>query len=362
MTVVTAGARLGPEPVQLLSPADRAYTDVEQQLALAPEEYRRLFHDMAVSRAFDEDAFRLQRQGKLALWPPLLGQEAAQVGSAHALHSDDYAFPSYREHAVAYCRGLDLACLLRLYRGDTHGGWDPHGYHFHLYTVVLGAQALHAVGYAMGVQRENTDQAVIAYFGDGATSQGDTNEALVWASTMNAPLVFFCQNNQWAISTPVERQTPVPIAQRAAGFGIPSVRVDGNDVLACLAETRAALDRARSGQGPTLIEALTYRMGPHTTSDDPTRYRTAAELEHWRGRDPLARFRDFLTANALADETFFSAVASDASSIIAAAREHAIDQPDPPAENLFTHTYVEPHPALTNQRNAYLNYLASFDE
>jgi 2-oxoisovalerate dehydrogenase E1 component alpha subunit len=206
-------------------------------------------------------------------------------------------FPTYREHGVAWCRGIDPVKLLELYRGVSHGGWDPKEHKFHLYTIVIGSQTLHATGYAMGVQRDGAvggdgadgagAEAVIVYFGDGATSQGDVNEAFVWASVFNAPVVFFCQNNQWAISEPLEKQSRIPLYQRARGFGFPGLRVDGNDVLACYAVTRKALQAAREGQGPTLIEAFTYRMGAHTTTDDPTRYRLASELEVWK--QPYAR-------------------------------------------------------------------------
>ena len=185
---------------------------------------------------------------------------------------------------------------LGLFRGVDQGGWDPNAHKFNMYTIVIGAQTLHATGYAMGVAMDgkvggDDGEAVIAYFGDGATSQGDVNEAFVWASVFNSPIVFFCQNNQYAISEPLERQTRVPLYQRAAGFGFPGVRVDGNDVLACYAVTRKALDDARHGQGPTLIEAYTYRMGAHTTSDDPTRYRIASEVEAWQAKDPIKRLR-----------------------------------------------------------------------
>ena len=251
-------------------------------------------------RRVDAEATALQRQGELGLWASLLGQEAAQVGSGRALRPQDYAFPTYREHGVAWCRGVDPLNLLGLFRGVNHGGWDPDEKNFHLYTIVIGAQTLHATGYAMGIQRDGDvgtgdperDAAVIAYFGDGATTQGDVNEAFVFAAVQNAPVVFFCQNNQWAISEPIEKQTRIPLYQRASGFGFPGVRVDGNDVLAVYAVTKAALDDAREGNGPTFIEAFTYRMGAHTTSDDPTRYRVAAEVEVWKQRDPIARLRD----------------------------------------------------------------------
>ena len=250
---------------------------------------------MVLVRRIDTEAIALQRQGELGLWASLLGQEAAQIGSGRALSPKDMAFPSYREHGVAWCRGLDPLRLLELFRGVNNGGWDPEEHKFHLYTIVIGDQTLHATGYAMGIQRDTAeDEAVIVYFGDGATSQGDVSEAFAWASVYNAPVVFFCQNNQYAISAPQERQSRVPLYQRSSGFGFPGVQVDGNDVLACYAVTKQALRAAREGEGPTLIEAFTYRMGAHTTTDDPTRYRLASELETWRLRDPIERVRSYL--------------------------------------------------------------------
>ncbi len=216
------------------------------------------------------------------------------------------AFPTYREHGVAWCRDVDPLTLLGLYRGTNLGGWDPGSNNFNLYTIVIGAQTLHATGYAMGVVRDGAvgtgdperDTAVLAFFGDGASSQGDVNEAFVWAAAGNLPVVFFCQNNQWAISEPVERQSRVPLYMRSSGFGFPGVRVDGNDVLGCLAVTRKALDDARNAQGPTLIEAYTYRMNPHTTNDDPRRYRLGSEIETWKLKDPIERVRAYLTREA----------------------------------------------------------------
>ena len=211
------------------------------------------------------------------------------------------AFPTYREHGVAWTRGVDPLHVMGLFRGVDNGGWDPVERGFNLYTIVIGAQCLHATGYAMGVQRDGAESAVLAFLGDGATSQGEVNEAMIFAASFSAPVVFFCQNNQYAISVPLERQTRIPLFQRAAGFGFPGVRVDGNDVLAVLAVTRAALAAAREGQGPTFIEAFTYRMGAHTTSDDPTRYRLASELEEWKLRDPIARLKAYLSRSGIAD-------------------------------------------------------------
>ena len=304
------------ETVQLLTPEGERIEHPDYPLDLSASEVKDLYRDLVLVRRIDTEAIALQRQGELGIWASLLGQEAAQVGSGRALGPRDMAFPTYREHGVAWCRGLDPTRLLELFRGVSNGGWDPAAHKFHLYTIVIGAQTLHATGYAMGIQRDGAvgedGEAVIVYFGDGATSQGDVNEAFIWASVFNAPVVFFCQNNQWAISEPLERQSRIPLYQRASGFGFPGLRVDGNDVLACLAVTRKAMQAAREGQGPTLIEAFTYRMGAHTTTDDPTRYRLASELQAWKLKDPIERVKAYLVRSGSADPAFFEAVEAEA--------------------------------------------------
>ena len=307
------------ELIQLLTPEGERVEHPDYPLDISARELQGLYRDLVLVRRMDTEAIALQRQGELGLWASLLGQEAAQIGSGRALGPRDMAFPTYREHGVAWCRGVDPIKLLELFRGVSHGGWDPAEHNFHLYTIVIGSQTLHATGYAMGIQRDGatgdggeTGEAVIAYFGDGATSQGDVNESFVWASVFNAPVVFFCQNNQWAISEPLERQSRIPLYQRSRGFGFPGLRVDGNDVLACLAVTRAALRAAREGQGPTLIEAFTYRMGAHTTTDDPTRYRLAGDLEAWKLRDPIERVKAYLVRSGGADTSFFNEVDAEA--------------------------------------------------
>src|SRR3569833_2288910 len=241
------------ERVQLLSPEGERLDDPDHPLDLTGEQVQGLFRDMTLARRLDTEAMALQRQGELALWAPLLGQEAAQIGAVRALEPEDYIFPSYREHAIAMCRGVSVSELLKLWRGTERGGWNAEKVRMACYAFVLGTQTLRAVGYAMGVQRDGAAEAVLAGFGDGSPSQGDVNEAFVWAGAQNAPVVFLCQNNQWAISAPLETQTRVPLSRRASGFGFPGVRVDGNDVFACLAVTRAALARAHRGEGPTLI-------------------------------------------------------------------------------------------------------------
>jgi 2-oxoisovalerate dehydrogenase E1 component alpha subunit len=360
------------ELVQLLTPEGErvAHPDYDQLVAdVTDEDVRGLYRDLVLARRIDTEAVALQRHGELGLWASLLGQEAAQVGSSRALRAQDHVFPTYREHGVAWCRGVEPGLLLGLFRGVDQGSWDPAENNFHLYTIVIGAQTLHATGYAMGVQRDGAvgtgdadrDTAVIAYFGDGATSQGDVNEAFIWAAVTNAPVVFFCQNNQWAISEPLERQTRIPLYKRAAGFGFPGVRVDGNDVLACLAVTRQALQRARDGEGPTLVEAYTYRMGAHTTTDDPTRYRLAAELEHWKLKDPIERVRAYLTRGGGADSDFFESVEAEAETLAEHLRAYCRDLPDPSPTSIFEHVYIEPTPTLVQQRDELAAYLASFD-
>ena len=357
--------------VQLLTPTGERRDDPEYSPRVAhldAEALRGLYRDMVPVRRFDGEATSLQRQGELGLWAQCLGQEAAQVGSGRALAPHDYAFPSYREHGVAHTRGVDLADLLRLFRGIDHGGWDPRAHGFHPYTLVVGAHTLHATGYAMGVQRDGLvgtgdparDTAVIAYFGDGATSQGDVNESFVYAAVNNAPLVLFCQNNQWAISVPPSRQSRVPLVRRGDGFGIPSVRVDGNDVLASYAVTAMALERARSGGGPTFIEAFTYRIGAHTTSDDPTRYRSAAEDEYWRQRDPIERLRLLLVAEGELPETFVAALEVEATALAERIRAFVHGLPRPATSEMFEHVYATPHAIVDSERAWFAQYEASF--
>ncbi|WP_350348399.1 thiamine pyrophosphate-dependent dehydrogenase E1 component subunit alpha [Agromyces sp. G08B096] len=325
--------------------------------ALADGELEQFYRDMVISRRLDVAGANLQRQGQLALWVPSHGQEAAQVGSARAARPQDHIFPSYREHIVGIIRGLDPVKILTLLRGTTLGGWDPaENGNFHLYTLVLASQTLHATGYAMGLGFDGasgtgdpeTDAAVLVYYGDGATSQGDASEAMVFASSYEAPQVFFVQNNQWAISVPVSRQSRSPISLRGTGFGMPGIRIDGNDVLVSYAVTRTALEEARSGQGPSFIEAVTYRMGAHTTADDPTKYRTQDEVDYWTLRDPITRYRTWLEQRG-ASAAFFDGVDADAADLAADVRRRTLEVTAPTREVIFEHVYSEPHPLMREQ-------------
>ena len=321
---------------------------------------RALYRDMAITRRLDGEGVALQRQGHLGLWAPAQGQEAIQVASAHACRPDDFLFPSYRELGVLVTRGASPADLVLGWRGEVHGTFDPYALHVATPQIIIGAQTLHAVGYAMGIQRDGGDQVSVAYFGDGATSQGDVNEAMVFASSFEAPVVFVCSNNQWAISEPVSVQSRFPIAGRAPAFGIPSLRVDGNDAIACAAAMRWALDRARSGEGPAFIEAVTYRMGPHTTSDDPTRYRDAAEVERWRGRDPLTRLEAHLRRSGAWDDAFAAEVAAAGDTLAAGMRDAALTAQTRPAIEVLDDVYAEPHVGMTRQRERFAAYLDGF--
>ncbi len=334
----------------------------DRVLDLGHDELRGFFEDMTVTRRLDTEATALQRQGQLGLWPPSLGQEAAQIGSGRSLRSDDFVFSSYREHGVAYCRGARPVDIVRSWRGVAVSGWNPYDINMASAQVIIGAQALHATGYAMGIQRDGADSVAIAYLGDGAMSEGDVSEAMVFAATFHAPVIFFVQNNQWAISEPATLQATVSIADRGPGFGIPSMRIDGNDILAVVAATRIALDRARRGEGPTLIEAVTYRMGPHTTADDPTRYRPEGDLELWARLDPIARLEALLVAeDALSDE-FRAQVAAKANAAAAQLRAECIALNDPEPLSIFDHVYAGPHVQLDAQRAAYARYLDTFEE
>lgn len=317
--------------------------------------------DMMVLRRMDTEATALQRQGELGLWAPLLGQEAAQIGSVRATQSEDFIFPSYREHGVAWARGVKAEDLLSVWRGVNPSGWDPNEVNIACQQIVIGSQALHAAGYAMGIKFDGGNQVALSYFGDGATSQGDVNEALVFAASYQAPALFFCQNNHWAISEPVGLQSRTQLADRAAGFGLAAWRVDGNDVLAVHAVTRAALEHVRSGAGPAFIEAVTYRMGPHTTADDPTRYRDEAELEHWRTKDPIQRLTKHLQLLGADVKSYVQRGEQAADELAAELRRAITSMPDPLPTALFAHVYAEPHAALAQAEHEYLQYLEEFE-
>ena len=306
-----------------------------------------LYRLMAITRRVDQEAVALQRQGELVAFPPLAGQEAAQVGSAAALRPTDYIFPSYRELGAAVARGVDLAAYLQAYRGIWNGGmYDPEQHHFAPIASSVGSHVLHAVGWAMGRRKDGVDDCAIAYFGDGASSEGDVHEAMNFGGVFRAPVIFFVQNNGWAISVPSERQTAGEIWRRAEGCGFPGLRIDGNDVEEVFGATADAAERARSGAGPTLIEAMTYRIGAHSTADDATRYREAAEVEPWLAKDPVERLRRRLAGEA----AFFDAVEEEARTVVAGLRASLAEARPRPLKEMFDFVYAEPPAGLRLQR------------
>ncbi|HYZ55077.1 MAG TPA: thiamine pyrophosphate-dependent enzyme [Streptosporangiaceae bacterium] len=350
----------GQAPQQYLRMDGTLNPACDLELAVTPQLARSLYREMVLARRLDQEAYHLQRQGELGLWLSCRGQEAAQVGSARALRESDWIFPAYREHAVALVRGVAPAELLAQWRGCCHGGWDPARHRMHIYSLVLGTQTLHATGYAMGVRADAAGEVVLTYVGDGATSQGDVSEALNWAAVTRSPVVFFCQNNQWAISTRVGTQTATPLHQRAAGFGLDTVYVDGNDVLAVHAATTMIAERVRAGGVPGFVEALTYRMAGHSTSDDPTRYRSSEETEYWERRDPLTRLRRFLDNNGWSDPAWLSELDGEAEQLAADVRAACLALPEPRLEDVFAATLVRESAALATERAAFTAYQDSF--
>lgn len=360
MSLTGGSPALNAVPVQFLD-TDGKLTASGRAAGLDLEAVEGFYRDMHLARRLDAEALALQRQGELGLWLMSVGQEAAQVGSIRALDPKDYVFPSYREHAAALCRGISPADLLIQWRGNQHAGWDTEKHRFHIYSLVLGTQTLHATGYAMGALLDGSNEVVLTYFGDGAASEGDVSEAFNWAAVGHAPIVFFCQNNQWAISTPARSQSKTPLHHRASGYGLDSYLVDGNDVLAVYAVTKAAVERTRTGGGPSFIEAITYRMAGHSTSDDPTKYRPQAEVDQWAERDPLARVEAYLrTCGTTGD--FFGGVAEQADQLAAEVRERCLSFPTPTLESAFDHVYADPHSTMDQEREEFLRYRAGFSD
>ena len=343
------------DPVRRLFAADGSLTeDARGSLGLGPEALQDLYRRMVAIRRADQEALNLQRQGQLGLWGQFLGQEAIHVGATLALRETDWIFPSYREFGMAMCRGVDPAEMLTLFKGLTHGAWDPKRFRFAPLAIPVATQIPHAVGFAMGCRFKKSDEAVLVTFGDGATSEGDWHEAMNFAGVFRSPVVFLCQNNAWAISVPLSRQTAGPIAERAPGYGFPGIRIDGNDILAVYAATRAAADHARAGHGPYLIEAVTYRMGAHTSSDDPTRYRPAADLEAWAQKDPIARYRSWLMSSRLLDEATDRAIIDDAEQLAREMREKLARAPMPAAgDAVYGRVYQSPSASFIKEREEF---------
>jgi pyruvate dehydrogenase E1 component alpha subunit len=346
---VSVNAREVTEPFRLVQPDGSGSADAGD--GLERDELRDLLRWMVLARRLDRECIALQRQGELTVYPGFEGQEAAQVGSAAALGPDDFVFPTFRELAAALVRGVDPVQYLAYHRGTWHGGpYDPRATRFGPICIPVATQIVHGVGYAMGLRLDGAAACSLAYFGDGSASEGDFHEGANLASVFRAPVILFCQNNGWAISLPTAEQTRGEIWRRAEALGFPGVLVDGDDVLAVHRVTREARDRALAGEGPTLIEARTYRIGAHSTADDAGRYRAEAEVDAARAHDPIARYRTWLLAAGHADEAFVADCEAEAEQRVLEIREGVIAQPDPPVEWMFDWTYADPPATLLRQR------------
>ncbi len=321
--------------------------DAKLDPKLAPNDLKRLYRAMVLGRRLDERMLRLQRQGRIGTFAPIKGQEASQLGSAFTLEPTDWMVPSVRETAAMILRGWPIEKILALFAGRLEGGQPGPEQHDLPITIPVSTQLPHAVGIAYGIQYRGENAVVMAYFGDGATSEGDFHEAANFAGVWHVPVIFVCQNNQWAISVPLKKQTNSrTIAQKASAYGFPGIQVDGNDVLAVYAASREAVERARAGQGPTLIECVTYRLGVHTTADDPTKYRTDEEVKFWEQKDPLTRFRAYLEKKKLLEASVEEQV--DEEIARAVERFEAMPPADPLA--MFEHAYAEMPQDLAAQR------------
>lgn len=336
------------EMLQILDEEGRIKTDLEPRLAA--EDLRKIYSLMVMTRAADQKAFKLQRQGRMGTYAPSLGHEACQVGTAYPLQKEDWFFPYFRDLGSYLTLGYPLSDYYLYWMGNEAGMKAPEHLNIFPLAIPVASQIPLSVGAGMAAALQNNKTAVATTFGDGATSEGDFHEALNFAGVFQTPNVFICYNNQWAISTPRSHQTAAKtIAQKAVAYGFPGIAVDGNDVLAVYAAVKEALDRARNGKGPTLIEAVTYRMGHHTTSDDASKYRLDVEVKEWEKKDPLLRFRIYLKSKGLWDESFEKAVQDKAEEDIETAVAKAESIPPPSLEDIFISTYKQMPPKLTEQ-------------
>lgn len=315
----------------------------------------RLYRQMRRARHFDERGWVLYRQGRLGVFPPFGGMEASQVGTAAALSADDWLFPTYRDTGAALTLGLPIARTLAYWRTSPHGWAMPENLKVLPFYIPIATQYPQAVGAALAEKRKGTRNVAMAYIGDGGSSEGDFHEALNFAGALNAPCVFILQNNGWAISVPTRSQTrATDLSRRAEGYGLPGVRVDGNDVLATWHVTAQAVERARNGGGPTLIETVTYRVKPHTVADDPSRYRTEEEGAPWREKDPVTRLRAHLLRTGVLNEEGEAALLAEVAAEFEEALREADTYPDPAPAEILDHVFAEPTPQLRRQREELL--------
>jgi 2-oxoisovalerate dehydrogenase E1 component alpha subunit len=342
------------EPLQLIDPKGRAGRSTGGLKLPGTQILLELHRRMVLGRRFDQQAGALTKQGRLAVYPSSRGQDGCQVGTVLALRDQDWLFPTYRDTVAIVTRGVDPVEALSLLRGDWHCGYDPYQYHVAPQCTPLATNTLHAVGLAYAARLRRQDQVALVLLGDGATSEGDTHEALNFAAVWKAPVVFLVQNNGYAISVPLAKQTAAPtLAAKGIGYGIPSLLIDGNDAAAVHAAVRASIERAAVG-GPTLIEAITYRIEAHTNADDAARYRDAAEVQAWLARDPIARLEAYLKAEGLLAETAARQLAAEAEQFAERLRDRMNHDVNVDPAELFAHVYARPTAALERQRAALL--------
>jgi pyruvate dehydrogenase E1 component alpha subunit len=342
--------------LRILHPDGRC--DEKLKPDLSDETVQNLYREMVFIRQADQRALSLQRQGRLGTYAPCQGQEAAQVGSAYALGEDDWIFPSFREMGACYMKGLPLKDIFVYWMGDERGQKVPEGVNVFPISVPVGSHPLHAVGVAWAARLQGEKICTMAYFGDGATSEGDFHEAMNFAGVFQAPTIFFCQNNQYAISVPRKMQTAAKtLAQKAVAYGFTGVQVDGNDLFAVYAATKEAREKAVSGGGPTMIEAVTYRFGPHTTADDPTKYRKDEELEEWKPLDPLLRLQRYLKGKKLWSEDWEAKIKEEAEKSISEVIQEAEGTAEPKPEEFFQYAFTEMTPNLKEQMNDFMAFL-----
>jgi len=354
------------QPLEYLSVLDEQGTlDAELEPDIPEEILLKLYRTMVLARKFDERLLNLQRQGRIGTFPPSSGQEAAHLGAAAVLEPSDWFVPAFREAAAEIWRGQTLESVIIHRNGFAEGIEMPPDSHDLPMSVPVGSQILHAVGLAWAAKYRKTDRVVMVFFGDGATSQGDFHEGLNFAGVFQTPTIFICQNNQWAISVPRSRQTrSETIAQKSLAYGMPGIQIDGNDILASYAAAREAVQRARSGGGPTLIECVTYRMTMHTTADDPRRYRTEQEVEHWKQRDPITRFQKYLVDKGLLAEKEIAdierAVLDEIQSAVDSAEKKMKTLGNP--EDIFKHLYAGMSPTLQEQKEELIREMAALEK
>ncbi len=325
---------------------------------LDDEQVRRIYEDMMTLRIYDRKAVSLQRQGRFGTYAQMEGQEASLIASTYPLQPQDWVVPTYRETGAMWRHGVPLKSLSLYWMGNEFGSHMPEGVRVLPMSIPVGSHPLHAIGLAYAGKYRGDGSIAITYFGDGATSEGDVHEAMNFAGVYQLPCVFFCQNNQYAISVPIREQTASPtIAQKAVAYGFPGVRVDGNDIFAVYSTVNDAVERARRGEGPTLIESYTYRLGPHTTADDPTKYREDDEVAAWRERDPIARVQAYLANRGQWSEDWEHELLEGCTAVVEEAMNEAEAVPEPPPQDMFRYMYAEMTPTLKEQEASLLSKL-----